>query len=322
MRRILPLLALPLLLAACSEEKSAGFAAADGNTRAMSAPSARSTAEAPAAPGLEQGTDDAAATADTSSGPPTKPGTDSVIPQMLIREGTATVRVDKLEPAIAKVEQLAKRLGGYVADQSMQSGSQNTREATLELKVPATRWQQALSGLDPVGKVESQQSTAQDVGEEFVDVTARMNNARQLEQRLLTLLDTRTGKLDDVLSVERELARVREEIERYEGRLRYLRTRAAMSTLTVTLHEPYPVLGAGNSPILSAFAQAWRNFVGFTAGFIAALGWLIPLLVVLAAFVWLLRWLWRKTGLRRTRVPPQTPPPGPPPPAAGPGPQA
>jgi hypothetical protein len=319
MRRILPLLALPLLLAACSDDKGSRYMTSDGN-RAVSAPAtAAEPRAAPGAPAVGY-TEVSQATADTSSGPPTKPGTDSVIPQMLIREGTATVRVDKLEPAIAKVEQLAKRLGGYVADQSMQSGSQNTREATLELKIPAVRWQQALNGLDPVGKVESRQSTAQDVGEEFVDVTARMNNARQLEQRLLTLLDTRTGKLDDVLSVERELARVREEIERYEGRLRYLRTRAAMSTLTVTLHEPYPVLGAGDSPILSAFAQAWRNFVGFTAGFIAALGWLIPLLIVLAALVWLLRWLWRKTAIRRPRVRPHAPPPPGPPPPAAPGP--
>src|SRR5205823_10851551 len=75
----------------------------------------------------------------------------------------------------------------------------------------------------PIGKLESVNVSAEDVGEEYVDVAARMANARRLESRLIDLLAARTGKLKDVLDVEQELARVREEIERYEGRLRYLK---------------------------------------------------------------------------------------------------
>ena len=75
------------------------------------------------------------------------------------------------------------------------------------------------------------------------------------------------------------LARVREEIERYEGRMRFLRTRAAMSTLSITVHEPFPMLGQhpGDNPIIGAFKAAWRNFVAFISGLIAVSGVLIPL---------------------------------------------
>ena len=97
--------------------------------------------------------------------------------------------------------------------------------------------------------------TAEDVGEEFVDVSARMENARRLEQRLVTLLASRTGKLSDVLAVERELARVREDIERYEGRLRYLRAHAATSSCrskctspTPWWERPAPASSAARSP--------------------------------------------------------------------------
>jgi len=140
--------------------------------------------------------------------------------------------------------------------------------------------------------VESVSVSVADVGEEYVDVTARVANAKRLEQRLIDLLDKRTGKLSDVLGVERELARVREEIERYEGRLRYLRTRASISTLTVSVHEPPPLVASrpGENPIRDAFKDAWRNLVAFVAGTIAISGLLIPLAVFAVAGVL----LWRR----------------------------
>ena len=72
---------------------------------------------------------------------------------------------------------------------------------------------------------------------------------------------------------------MREEIDRYEGRLRYLRSRVAMSTLSVTVHEALPLVGRNPSAnvLRDAFTQAWRNFVLLLAGSIAALGVLIPL---------------------------------------------
>ncbi len=205
-----------------------------------------------------------------------------VAPSMLIRTGGASIEVDKLDPAIIKVRQLAAQLGGYVANSSISGGRDQIRSATLELKIPAARYDQAVSGLGGIGRVESVNTNVEDVGEEFVDLTARAANSKRLEERLVGLLATRTGKLEDVLAVERELARVREEIERYEGRLRFLRTRAAVSTLSVTVHEPAPLLGQnpGDNPILAALRQAWRNFVGFIAWMIASLGVLIPVTLI------------------------------------------
>jgi hypothetical protein len=241
------------------------------------------------------------AASDTATGAP-PPSTDpKAVPEqqsaMLIRTGEAQVEVDSIEAAAAQVRALAQRVGGYVASSSTMGGRDETRRAKLELKIPAARWDQAVTGLNPVGKVESLSVETEDVGEEFVDVQARVANARRLETRLIALLDTRTGKLDDVLQVERELARVREEIERYEGRLRYLSTRVATSTLTVNLHEPEPIVGGpGGSVLGGAFREAWRNFVGFLAGFIASLGFLVPLALLIAAAWWAVRRARRRTS--------------------------
>ena len=203
---------------------------------------------------------------------------------MLIRTGAASIEVEKLDPAISKVRQIAAQLNGYIANSSVSGGRDQVRTATLELKIPAAKYDQAIGGLGGIGNVESVNTNVEDVGEEYVDISARVANSKRLEERLVNLLATRTGKLEDVLAVERELARVREEIERYEGRMRYLRTRAAMSTLSITVHEPFPILGQnpGQNPIIAAFKAAWRNFVSFISGIIAASGVLIPLALIVA----------------------------------------
>jgi hypothetical protein len=216
---------------------------------------------------------------------------------MVIRTGEAFIEVDKVDPAVLKVRQLAAQVGGYITNSSISGGHDQIRQATIELKIPATKYEEAVGSLSTIGKVETVNSTAQDVGEEFVDVTARVNNSRRLEERLISLLANRTGKLDEVLRVERELARVREEIERYEGRLRYLSARVAMSTLTITVHEPAPILGnsPGENPIAAAFRRAWKNFVGVVAASIAALGVLIPL-AILALLGWAGYRRWKRRG--------------------------
>jgi hypothetical protein len=216
-------------------------------------------------------------------------------PAMIIRTGTASVEVDSLEPAVARLQELVRRVGGYVGNTAMQAGRDQTRSATLELKVPAPRFDELVRGLRPVGRVEFVNVSAEDVGEEYVDVSARVANARRLEDRLVGLLATRTGKLGDVLEIERELARVRESIDRYEGRLRFLRSRAALSTLSVTVHEPAPVIGEpGSRPILDAFREAWRNFVGFVAWLIAASGVLVPVALIAWGVIFLVRRHWKR----------------------------
>lgn len=274
----LGLLACTTELKAPAEDRVAGFQ--------RYAPAAM-----PAAPALKAGI---VATETRADLPLVTPA--DITANMVIRTARARIEVDSLEPAVARVRQLAARVGGYVANTSMQTGQGQLRSATLEIKLPAARFDDGLAGLTPIGTLESVDVSAADVGEEYVDVTARTENARRLERRLIELLAARTGKLKDVLDVEQALARVREEIERYEGRLRYLRAHTATSTLTVYVHEPVPVVGtAGTSVMGEAFKQAWRNFVALLAVLVMSLGVVIPL-GVLAAAGWLVVRRWRGSG--------------------------
>ena len=296
--RAAAILALTTLLVACSKEGQPGSETSSGNGAVADRVSPVAIAGKVQSFGMQRqvvggvaAESEARPDGDQKAAPPetatggdlATTGAPEIAPAMVIRNGQASIEVDRIDPAIVKVRQLATQLGGYIGNSSVVGGRDQVKSATLELKIPAQRFDQAVNGLGNIGKVESVNSTAEDVGEEFVDITARVNNAHRLEDRLIALLATRTGKLQDVLSVERELARVREEIERYEGRIRYLKTRAAVSTLSITVHEPVPILGQspGENPIAAAIRQAWRNFVGFIAACIASLGVIIPLVALL-----------------------------------------
>jgi Domain of unknown function (DUF4349) len=200
--------------------------------------------------------------------------------RLIVRTGQASIEVDSLETAMAGLRQIVQRVGGFVADVSIQSGRNQIRSAMLQLKVPAARFDDLTEGLRPLGRLQFVNVGAEDVSEEFVDLSARVANARRMEERLVEILRTRTGRLQDVLSVEREIARVREEIERMEGRVRFLKASAQLSTLSVNLYEPAPLVATpGRNVIGEAFKTAWRNFVGLLAGVIASLGFVVPVVV-------------------------------------------
>jgi hypothetical protein len=302
MKALTLILIAVLTLLACDRESSSskGDGSAVATDMAASSPTASPAPPPPVQTGFgiagrvagNQSTEERAASLSRREAAPQAPpsGADplqtinfgTAAPSMVIRTGQAFIEVEKVDAAVIKIRQLAVQFGGYIANSSMSGGRDQIRQATFELKIPAARYDGAVESLSTIGKVETVSSNAQDVGEEFVDVTARVSNARRLEERLISLLANRTGKLDEVLRVERELARVREEIERYEGRLRFLTTRVATSTLTITVHEPAPILGnnPGENPIAAALRRAWRNFVALLAGTIASLGILIPLALV------------------------------------------
>lgn len=215
---------------------------------------------------------------------------------MIIRTGQASVEVDSLAPAIATLRNLAGRLGGYLANTSYQGGREQHPSASIEIKVPSDRFDDLLSGLTPLGRLEYANVTSQDVGEEYADIDARVTNAKRLEQRLIELLANRPGKLQEILELERELARVREEIERYEGRMRYLRSHASLSSLTISVHEPV-ILQANSETarVLNlALERAWQNFVQLNANLIAMLGVLLPVTLALLAGAAVIRRWWRQ----------------------------
>ena len=131
--------------------------------------------------------------------------------------------VKSVEDAIKAMQQIAVEAGGYV---------QEIKGNSVTIRAPAAKYDGAIERVAALGQVIDRQLQAQDVTEEYVDLEARLNNARSVRKRLEALLE-KAQTVEATLAVEKELNRVGEEIERLEAKLELMRNRVAYSTITV-----------------------------------------------------------------------------------------
>ena len=143
------------------------------------------------------------------------------------------------DDASAAIEKMATERGGYVGSLTATAQSGAARDVSVELRIPARQADSFIADLRTLGKVVEETRSSEEVTAEYVDLQARMKAARAAEQRLVELLGTRTGKLSDVLEVERELARVRSEIESMQGQSNVMLHQVNYATVKVQLSEEY-----------------------------------------------------------------------------------
>lgn len=168
------------------------------------------------------------------------------------------------------------------------------------MRVPSERYHEALSKLQQLGKVDNLSEQIQDVTEEFIDLEARLRNLKRSEQHLLELLK-RSGKVSELLQVEKEIAQRRSEIERLEVRLRYLTHQTTFSIIHVTLEEfrPRPIPETAFS-VTEVFADAFRTVVIVLRAVLVIAIWVFVFGVVWLPILGAAWWLTRKVrGLAR-----------------------
>lgn len=148
----------------------------------------------------------------------------SPIAQLLVYTAQLALSVLELDKSLASVEAIAREMGGMLAQRT---------DAQAVIRVPSSKFFETLSRIEALGEPLHKSVQVQDVSEEFRDLSLRLKNARQVRDRLAALL-ANAKTIEESLKVERELERLSAEIERMEGRLKFLRDRAALSTITVS----------------------------------------------------------------------------------------
>jgi len=218
---------------------------------------------------------------------------------MIVRASQLTLAVKDFAKTRPLVDEILKRHNGYLGQSNVSSpvDSGSVLEATL--RIPSDQLEAVMAELKALGRVESESQTGEEVTQQYVDLEARLSNARHSEQRLTDLLRDRTGKLVDVLAVEKEIDRVRGEIERMEAERKNLANRVDFATLNVKLYEEsragLQMPGSTSYRLRNAAVEGYRTTVESVTGaasFLLAYG---PSVLFWSAVLFFPgRFLWRR----------------------------
>jgi Domain of unknown function (DUF4349) len=223
MRKLALLIAAPLLfVAACSGAQSSPTAQGRGGGE-VGAP-------APAAVDSVSGISGNAASAP-----------DKGIPTVVVagdRNLILTAKIDmrSKDPWATsdRAQAIASGLGGDVLNLS-QSGTADTRSASLTIRVPSSRFGDALQALKSLdGEVQTSGVSAQDVTDQFVDLQARLTAKQAEEQRYIAILN-RANTIDEILKVDASLGSVRTQIEQLTAQINSIKNRTEFSTISMSI---------------------------------------------------------------------------------------
>jgi anti-sigma factor RsiW len=155
----------------------------------------------------------------------------------LIRNATVDLEIASFDGAVQKITAFANEERGYVATTSSQKQANGKLKGETVVKVLPENLDRFLQKVRGLGELKNQTLGTEDVTKAYFDTDARLKNAHVMEQRLIDMLKTKTGKVSDLLQVEKELGRVREEIEKMQGELKYWDSQVQFATVTISLAE-------------------------------------------------------------------------------------
>jgi hypothetical protein len=236
------------------------------------------------------------------------------IERKIIRDANLTIEVPAPTESQHKISSIAESQGGFVVTSEMiQRTSADTSKpemvVNLVVRVPSAQFNQSMEEIRAVAsRIVQEKTTGQDVTEEFIDLEARIKNQKALEAQFLEIMK-RANKVEDALDVQKEIADVRTEIEKLEGRKRFLENQSSLSTINVSLQTPTPFVTVTTTGfwynVKSAVADGVEIAVAIVLFLIRAFLALLPVFILIFLPLGLIvRYLVRRA--RRLRPTPPT----------------
>lgn len=301
--RLVPLALVLLGYVGCAENNESGM---------MPGEPAETTV-VPAAPGAMARRIDSAThefSRNPQGGAPETSDVSPAMPRKIIYTAELEVVVEDLGTSEAELTKLVRQYGGYLAESSVAGTAGSHRSGRWKVRVPVERFDTFVDAVAHLGELQKRATGSQDATEEFYDLEARLKNKHVEEDRLIKHLEETAGELKEILEVERELSRVREEIERMEGRRRLLENLAALTTVTINLFERNdyipPIAPTFGQQIARTFNGSVEALVSLGKAFVllaVALAPWLPLLLLLAGAIWVfVRVLVRLANASRPRA--------------------
>lgn len=225
--------------------------------------------------------------------------------RFLVRTGEMSLTVARggVPEAAARIVGLTSGYGGYVlTSQVSTTDSSSPPFADVTVRVPASAYDAAIQRFGALGRVQGVQTSAADVTGQYVDLHARLAQARRVDQRLLGFL-ARTNTVTEALAVQARIDATELTVEQLAGQAKALREQVSYGTLTVSVTERGAHhMTSHHNGFIAALTASWRHIVGGFETIVVGLGAILPfavLLAVLAVAVW---YAARTTGRLRRHV--------------------
>lgn len=211
--------------------------------------------------------------ADDKNLAPPPPAIKEKIEQKIIKEATLRFETDNLETAFTQIQKAVTTNKARIINDS-EGKDYATVFRNLTVKVPSQNFDRFISDISKgVSYFEVKSISAEDVTEQFIDLTSRLKTKKKLEERYLEILK-KANKVSEILEIEEQISTIREEIEAKEGQLKYLESRVSESTITI---EFYKTIAEKEGVKISYGSKLWT---AIKSGFYSLSDLLISLLSV------------------------------------------
>jgi hypothetical protein len=234
----------------------------------------------------------------------------AVLPEgtRIARTASLRITVRDISAARESVDRIVRARGGFTASMTISSPKDSSRSLSADFAIPNAQCDAALQEFRILGRVEEERQGSEEVTAQFEDLDIRLKNSREAETRLTSILRVGTGKVSDVLEVENEITRVREEIERMEAEQKRLNNRIAFASIDLNLTEEFQA-----EPGIRSSQLALRMRNAFIGGYRAAADGLLDVFeIVLSSgpslllwgliLFWPARWAWRRWQKGRAQI--------------------
>jgi Domain of unknown function (DUF4349) len=230
-------------------------------------------------------------------------GSGQVTERKIIRNAELTIEIDDPNEGLRKIATIAEKNGGFVItseSRENQANEQNLSSTTVTVvaRVPSARFDETVEAIRRIStRIKLEKRSGMDVTEEYIDLEARIRTKRALEIQFLEIM-RQARKISDALEVQSQLANVRTEIESLEGRRRFLENKSTLSTISVTLQTPAPLLAATTSGFQQNVKMAFGDGLDTASEIVLGIIRFVLVMIPIALFIlfpsWLLfRWLRR-----------------------------
>lgn len=185
------------------------------------------------------------------------------------------IKKDEFQNQFSRAGSLAEQFGGFVTNSQVSETDGEFASGSLTIRIPSNRFEEAIGRLKSLGKVTAEDRSGQDVSKEFIDLEARLRQAKTEEAFFLRLMEQAKG-ISDLIQVQSQLSGIQLRIEQIQGQLNYYQDQTAFSTVSVRLYEPGAPESGNPQPLTEAWDRAVDGFQSVIGGLVVAVGWLAP----------------------------------------------